>query len=74
MTSVEQGPKEDAKGSFDVDIMALMKKAVGHVEELEEGVQVKIDGFIKCGECSFSTKNKVVMREHEKSIHSGEVR
>ena len=61
-------------GSFDVDIMALMKKAVGHVEELEEGVQVKIDGFIKCGECSFSTKNKVVMREHEKSIHSGEVR
>ena len=74
MTNVEQGPKEDAKGSFDVDIMALMKKAVGHVEELEEGVQVKIDSFIKCGECSFSTKNKVVMREHEKSIHSGEVR
>ena len=76
MTSVEQGPKEDAKGSLDIDIMALMKKAVGHVakEKLEEGVQVKIDGFIKCGECSFSTKNKVVMREHEKSIHSGEVR
>ena len=74
MTSVEQGQKEEVKGSFDVDIMALMKKAVGHVEELEEGVQVKIDGYIKCGECSFSTKNKVVMREHEKSIHSGEVR
>ena len=65
--------------SYD-DIYDLMKLAVGHVENVvpkkEEGesLPAKTNGFITCSECSFSSKNKVVMREHEKSIHRGEVR
>ena len=32
------------------------------------------DGFLKCHECLFMSKSKVVMEDHERSTHSGEVR
>ena len=68
------------------DIMDLMKAAVGNIEtkaedgktnllaKIKDNLFGKTNGLITCSECSFSSKNKVVMREHEKSIHSGEVR
>ena len=81
MTGVDSKSELEKKDCMKDDIMDLMKLAVGHVENVvpkeEDGkvnLLVKTNSFITCSECSFSSKNKVVMREHEKSIHSGEVR
>ena len=82
MTGVDSISTLGEKDSFKDDIYNLMKLAVGHVENVapkkeedgKDNLLAKTNGFITCSECSFSSKNKVVMREHEKSIHSGEVR
>ena len=81
MTSIDLKLDEKDKGCMKGDIMDLMKVAVGHIENgpqqgEDDGKDkvAKTNGYITCSECSFSSKNNVVMREHEKSIHSGEVR
>ena len=81
MTSIDLKLDEKDKGCMKGDIMDLMKVAVGHIENgpqqgEDDGKDkvVKTNGYITCSECSFSSKNNVVMREHEKSVHSGEVR
>ena len=83
MTSIDSklDEKDEDKGCRNGGIMDLMKVAIGHIENGPQQGEgdgkdkvVKTNGFITCSECSFSSKNKVVMREHEKSIHSGEVR
>ena len=81
MTSINLKLDEKDKGCMKGDIMDLMKVAVGHIENgpqqgEDDGKDkvAKTNGYITCSECSFSSMNNVVMREHEKSIHSGEVR
>ena len=81
MTGVDSKSELAGKICMKDDIMDLMKVAVGNIENVapkaedgKDNLLVKTIGFITCSECSFSSKNKVVMREHEKSIHSGEVR
>ena len=81
MTGVDSKSELAGKICMKDDIMDLMKVAVGNIENVapkaedgKDNLLVKNIGFITCSECSFSSKNKVVMREHEKSIHSGEVR
>ena len=69
MTSIDLKLDEKDKGCMKGDIMDLMKVAVGHIENgpqqgEDDGKDkvVKTNGYITCSECSFSSKNNVVIR------------